>query len=158
MNIVARYLIRVVKYFIYFAIIILAMMALVYYTSDHNNLSFFDLIRPDSQRNLLIFLIAFSLAYPFIGFQKKEVPMNRAFDLDKDAIVDMIKDCGYKLVSDTNQKLVFRPDRLLTRILRVFEDKMTIDYSQNPLVLDGMRKDVVRFARHMEYHFRRSEE
>ena len=35
-----------------------------------------------------------------------------------------------------------------------FEDKIILDYNENPLLIDGMRRDVMRVARHMEYYFR----
>ena len=37
------------------------------------------------------------------------------------------------------------------RAFRVYEDKVTIDYSSNPVIISGLRKDVFRFGRGIEY-------
>lgn len=151
-----RYLIRVVKYIIYYSLFILALLAIVYYTSDHQAItSFWELIRPESQRNLIILIVAFAAVYPFIGFEKKEVYTLRAFDKDKDTVMDIVKECGYVLLSDQDNIMTFRVKNMVTRIFRVFEDKLVLDYSSNPLIVEGMRKDIARLASHMEYHFRR---
>jgi ribosomal protein S17E len=50
--------------------------------------------------------------------------------------------------------MVFKARRVGMRLFRVFEDKITVDYNENPLVVDGMRRDALRIARHMEYYFR----
>lgn len=40
------------------------------------------------------------------------------------------------------------------RIFRVFEDKITLDYRDNPLTIEGMRRDIQRIASHLEHYFR----
>ncbi len=150
-----RYLIRVLKYTIYYSLFILALLALVYYTSDNQAISFWDLIRPESQRNLVLLIVAFAVVYPFIGFEKKQVYTLRPFDKDKETVIDIVKECGYVLLSDESNRMTFRIKSKVSRIFRVFEDKFVVDYSSNPLIVEGMRKDVTRLASHMEYHFKR---
>jgi hypothetical protein len=31
------------------------------------------------------------------------------------------------------------------------EDEITVDFSGNPVIIDGLRKDVLRFSRGIEY-------
>jgi hypothetical protein len=70
----------------------------------------------------------------------------------------MVTDMGYVLVSDNDNKLIFKSKRIITRIFRVFEDKIVIDYSDNPLLVTGLRRDIMRISQHIQYHFRRMEE
>ena len=71
-NILA-YLRRVVKYVVFYTILIVAMLAVVYFTSDNPNITFWELIQPGQQKNLILLIVAFSLLYPFLGFSKKEI-------------------------------------------------------------------------------------
>lgn len=153
-----KYLIRVVKYIIFYAILIFLMLVVVYFTSSNQEITFWELIRPGSQQNLIILIVAFSVVYPFIGFTKQKIYTNRPFDQDKDAVIRIITESGFITASDNDGKLVFKAKRISMRIFRVFEDKITLDYTDNPLVMEGMRRDVQRIARHLEHYFRSTRE
>lgn len=153
-----KYAFRVFKYLMFYVILVVALVAIAYYTSDHRaDLSFWDVIIQGNPKALAALIVIFALSYPFIGFSHKNVYFNRAFDTDKEAIINLITDSGYILVSDADNKLTFRQPRIVTRIFRVFEDQIVIDYSDNPLAVDGLRRDVVRLTSHLEYYFRRTE-
>jgi hypothetical protein len=149
-----KYLLRVVKYIIFYAILIFLMLVVVYFTSSNQEITFWELIRPGQQTNLIILIVAFSVVYPFIGFTKQKIYTNGPFDQDKDAVVRIFTESGFIQASDNDGKLVFKAKRITMRIFRVFEDKVTLDYTDNPLVMEGMRRDVQRIARHMEHYFR----
>ncbi len=157
---VGKYLVRVLKFIVFYSVLILIMLTIVYFTSDHS-VSFREFLLPESGNNLknmIILIVAFSAVYPFIGFGKREVHMNRSFDKDKEVVTGMVTDMGYVLVSDNDNKLVFKSKRIITRIFRVFEDKIVIDYSDNPLLVTGLRRDIMRISQHIQYHFRRMED
>ena len=156
-NILA-YLRRVVKYVVFYTILIVAMLAVVYFTSDNPNITFWELIQPGQQKNLILLIVAFSLLYPFLGFSKKEIFTNRPMTEDKDTVIRIAAESGFIQESDQNGKMVFRAKRIAMRIFRVFEDRITIDYTGNPVVIEGMRRDIQRIARHMEHFFQRSRE
>jgi len=151
---IGRYLLRVVKYIIFYAILIFLMLVVVYFTSSTRDITFWELIRPGQQTNLIILIVAFSVVYPFIGFTKQKIYTNRPLDQDKDAVIRIFTESGFLPASDNDGKLVFKAKRMSMRIFRVFEDKITLDYTDNPLVMEGMRRDVQRIARHMEHYFR----
>ncbi|HPV88103.1 MAG TPA: hypothetical protein PKU85_02690 [Bacteroidales bacterium] len=151
------YLRRVFKYIIFYTVLIVAMLAIVYYTSDHPDITFMELIRPGQQKNLIILIIAFSALYPFIGFSKKEIHTNRPMAEDKDSVIRIVGESGFILTSDENGKMIFKAKRIAMRIFRVFEDKITIDYNDNPVIIEGMRRDMQRIARHLEFYFRQSQ-
>ena len=46
----------------------------------------------------------------------------------------------------------------MTKAMRMGEDRVTIDFSENPVVMEGQRKDVIRFARWVENICQRSAE
>jgi len=155
---IGKYLLRVVKYIVFYAVLIFLMLVVVYFTSDNQNISFWELIRPGQQTNLIILVVVFSVIYPFIGFTKQKIYTNTPFAQDKEAIVRIFTESGFIQALDNDGKLVFKAKRISMRIFRVFEDKITLDYRDNPLVMEGMRRDVQRIARHMEHYFRSNRE
>ncbi|HOZ20117.1 MAG: hypothetical protein PHX94_01005 [Bacteroidales bacterium] len=148
------YLRRVAKYIVYYTIIILILLLIVYYTSDNRNITFWELIRPGSQTNLIILIVAFSAVYPFLGFSKKEVYTNRFSEQDKEAAIRIFSESGFILISDQDGKMVFKSKRIAMRVFRVFEDKITLDYRGDQLTVEGMRRDIQRIASHLGNYFR----
>lgn len=148
------YLRRVAKYIVYYTIIILILLLIVYYTSDNRNITFWELIRPGSQTNLIILIVAFSAVYPFLGFSKKEVYTSRFSEQDKEAAIRIFSESGFILISDQDGKMVFKSKRIAMRVFRVFEDKITLDYRGDQLTVEGMRRDIQRIASHLGNYFR----
>ena len=73
-----KYLLRVVKYIIFYAILIFLMLVIVYFTSSNQEITFWELIRPGQQTNLIILIVAFSVVYPFRVHQTENI-YQRAF-------------------------------------------------------------------------------
>ncbi len=148
------YLRRVAKYIVFYTVIILLMLLIVYFTSDNRSITFWELIRPQSQTNLIILILAFSAVYPFLGFSKKEVYTNRFSEQDKEAAIRIISESGFILISDQDGKMVFKSKRLTMRIFRVFEDLITLEYRDQTLTIEGMRRDIQRISSHLGHYFR----
>ncbi|HQQ80691.1 MAG TPA: hypothetical protein PLV18_04860 [Bacteroidales bacterium] len=149
------YLRRVAKYIVFYAIIILLMLLIVYYTSDNRSSPFWEAMIPsDNRTKLIILIVAFSTIYPFLGFSRKEVYTNRFSEEDKEAATRIVSESGFILISDQDGKMVFKSKRITMRIFRAFEDKITLDYHDNPLTIEGMRRDIQRIASHLEHYFR----
>ncbi|MCL1973517.1 MAG: hypothetical protein FWG54_01710 [Bacteroidetes bacterium] len=148
-----NYLIRFVKYFVYLCILIAIMLALVFYLSDHRGeyRHFWELIPTYNFWQMGLFLFVFAAIYPIISYVDRKVYLNRSFDLDKDLLINVLLNANYQIESDNDYRLVFRHKNAFTRFMRLYEDKITLDYSDNPIVLNGLRRDVYRFARTMEY-------
>ena len=145
---------RVAKYIVFYTVIILLMLLIVYFTSDNRSITFWELIRPQSQTNLIILILAFSAVYPFLGFSKKEVYTNRFSEQDKEAAIRIIAESGFILISDQDGKMVFKSKRLTMRIFRVFEDLITLEYRDQTLTIEGMRRDIQRISSHLGHYFR----
>lgn len=145
---------RVAKYIVFYTVIILLMLLIVYFTSDNRSITFWELIRPQSQTNLIILILAFSAVYPFLGFSKKEVYTNRFSEQDKEAAIRIISESGFILISDQDGKMVFKSKRLTMRIFRVFEDLITLEYRDQTLTIEGMRRDIQRISSHLGHYFR----
>jgi hypothetical protein len=42
----------------------------------------------------------------------------------------------------------------MLRLMRMYEDTITVNISDNPIIIEGLRKDVYRIARTIEWHIR----
>lgn len=154
-----RYLLRALKSMFLFFLLGTLVYVLTYLLGRGNNpdLSFMDLIRQSDINNMVIFFVAFGFIYPLIGFVKQKVYLNRPFEGDKQEIIRMFADVNFLLEKDENNQLYFRHKNPVARIMRLGEDKITVDYSDNPLVISGLRKDAYRLARMIQYYARKAE-
>ena len=151
------YFIRFVKHLVYLGILMTLMLALVFYLSNHGEYQYFwELIPASNIWYMTLFLLAFAAVYPYINYVDRKVYLNRSFDQDRDMLIDTLLQAHFQIESDNGSQLVFRHKNPFTRLVRLYEDKITLDYSDNPIVLNGLRRDVYRFARSMEYVVRQS--
>jgi hypothetical protein len=147
-----KYLIRSIKYLLYFAILFCIIVLIVFYTSNnHANITVFDLFKEGSGIKILIFFIAVAALYPLLGFSKKELYTNDDFKEKKKEVVELFENARYILKSDDGSSMVFVLRSPIMRTFRMYEDDVTVNYSGNPLIISGLRKDVLRFSRAIEY-------
>lgn len=147
-----QYLVRFCKYVIYCSLLFSLLLIMVFYTSNHGELTYFwELIHPSKYLQVALLVVVYAAVYPFIGYVDRKVYLNQPFQKDREALIHGILHAQFLIVSDSGTVLVFRPKSKFTRLMRLYEDKIVLDYSNNPILLYGMRRDVQRFARNMEY-------
>ena len=148
-----KYLIRVLKYMVYMAIIFTLIISIFSLTSS-KGFNYENLFRPGTGIQMLVFFIAISLVYPLFGFIKKRVYLNKSFTEERAKIVEIFTNSRYKIVSEEGTTIVFRHTSPFVRAMRMFEDDVTVNFSDNPIILEGQRKDVYRIARTIEWFTR----
>ena len=152
-----QYFIRSLKYLIYFTLLLVLMLAIVFYTSSQRHVdNFWDLIPASNRWFLAIFLGAFAIIYPLFGFATRKVYLNNSFAQDREALTEVLLRANYEIKKDENNRISFRQKSPVIRFFRMYEDRITLDYSDNPIQLEGLRRDVYRFARNMEYVIRQN--
>lgn len=147
-----KHLLRSAKYFIFIIVTFSIIVTILYYTSDHSRLSSpLDLFQEGSWWKMLLFFVVISGIYPIFGYQKKEIYHNGNVKEYKDKIVELFANVRYILVDEGETYFKFRmKNRISATIAKMGEDEITIDFSENPAVISGLRKDVIRFARNVE--------
>ena len=76
---------------------------------------------------------------------------NNNFAAKKQSIIDYMTNGGrYMLTDDSNGRLTFRIKSPFIRFMRLYEDAIVIDYTSNPVIMSGLRKEVVRYSRNIE--------
>ncbi len=148
-----QYLVRVFKYFIYLSIVFVLIVAIFSVTSK-TGFKFSVLFREGTELQIALFLIVMSLIYPFFGYAGKKVYLNKSFPDDKDKILDVMERSRFDVECEKESTITFRHKSLVVRAFRMFEDRIVLDTSDNPIVIRGQRKEVYRIARMIEYAVR----
>ncbi len=148
-----QYITRSAKYLVYLVIVFILVIGIFALTTKQG-FNFNTLFREGTEIQIIIFLLAMAFIYPFFGFARKKVYLNKTFAQDRDKIVDVFTRSNFVLDCEGADSVTFRHKSVFMRLMRMFEDKITVNFSDNPIVLDGMRKDVYRIARMIEYAVR----
>lgn len=154
-----KYFIRSLKYLLYFSFMCGIILVLMFHFSvKPEGLTLLDMLLVDnSLYKMLAFFVAVAAIYPALGFQKKEVYISN-FAEHKKEIVELFENANYVIDSESATTISFRLRNPFLRLLRIYEDYVTIDFSGNPVLMEGLRKDILRFSRGIEYICRSGEE
>ncbi len=154
-----KYFIRSLKYLLYFSFMCGIILVLMFHFSvKPEGLTLLDILLVDnSLYKMLAFFVAVAAIYPALGFQKKEVYISN-FAEHKKEIVELFENANYVIDSESATTISFRLRNPFLRLLRIYEDYVTIDFSGNPVLMEGLRKDILRFSRGIEYICRSGEE
>ena len=154
-----KYLIRSVKYLVYFTVMCGIILVLTFHFSvKPEGLTLMDMLMVDgSIYKMLAFFVAVAAIYPALGFQKKPVYVSNVKEHKKE-IVELFENANYVIAQESATCIVFKLRNPFLRFMRLCEDYVIIDFSENPAMIEGLRKDVLRFSRGIEYICRTDEE
>jgi len=153
-----KYLIRVLKYYIYLALVLALfigiLIALGVVGTDINE------IFRDGAKSLVyiaLIILAFALIYPKISFVTRTAQVPGAYDELRQGVIEVMQKKGYVLEHEAAETMIFRKSGWVSRLFRMFEDRIVIRKNFGGFELDGYNKDLVRIISALEAHFRASE-
>ena len=154
---VKRYIIRVLKTIIYFTLIIFIILGFIALMSNNvTNGDYSLLFKDNGFIRMLYFVGAIALFYPYLAYTNKKIYLQKDFIEERKYIEEILASASYHITEEANNKLYFRPKNKLYRLMRMYEDTVTLTYSNNEITLEGMRKDTTRLARYIERYAERS--
>ena len=147
-----KYFIRSVKYLVYFTFMCSIILILTFHFSvKPEGLTLMDMLLVDgSIYKMLAFFVAVAAVYPALGFQKKELYISNMNDHKKE-IKELFENANYVVASESATSITFKLKNPFLRLMRIFEDSVTLDFTDNPATIEGLRKDVLRFSRGIDY-------
>ena len=152
-----RYFIRAVKYFIYFTLLFIVIMAILVLTgAAEGDISTMFKGGYSALWKIALIFAVISAIYPSVGFIRKEAMIPGSWEEDKDAIKAFMAGRGYTLESEDTGTMSFRK-KGTGRFTRMYEDRIVFTAKIGGVELEGMRKDVIRLAMGLERFFRREE-
>lgn len=157
-----KYLVRSFKSLLWivsiFAIMVLILILVNDQMSFDNLFQEGGMFKEGSGWKLIAFFVLASAVYPALSYVKKETFVYGTFESNRDKIIEVFTRMEYVLVREDSETATFRKAKALTRFMRQYEDAVTITKGESPLILSGIRKDIVRLASGIEYATRNPEE
>lgn len=158
MNKAVKYIIRAIKYFFYFTIlliIILAVLILAHVVDGNIETMFRD--GYNSLWQIAIMFAAVSAVYPVFGFVKKDAMVPGEYSEIRGKVIAFMENRGYRLEKEDGENMSFRSRSLLNRISRMCEDRITFTRTLGGFTLEGLRKDTIRLIYGLENAMRSNE-
>ncbi len=143
------YIRRAAKFIVYIVLIFILILGVFPLISQGKPLmqTMHELLQNSRFTLMFGLLIAYGLVYPMISFVKVKRHLNSPFDENRDKFEKAFKSLDYIKTVEYPDKIVFRKRRHLSRLLQWHEDEITVYTSEDPVIISGTRKWVLRIDR-----------
>lgn len=146
-----KYFIRALKYFVYFSLMFIIIMAVLVLTgAAEGNISTMFKGGYSALWKIAAIFLAVSAVYPRVGFVKREIGVNGEWGPAADAIKNYMAGKEYVFEKETEDTLTFRHRGGLSKLARMYEDRITVTRQFGGATVEGLRKDVVRLSMGLE--------
>ena len=151
-----KYLIRSLKYLIYFVVIFFLCLALVVLFSHQHPTSLSELFKEGSLLPICLIFVGFALLYPAVGYRKAKLTLDDDWKEYRNAVMSTMEGAGYVLKSEDEKTMVFRHSKPLVRFTRMWEDAITFELQDDPTIVkvDGPSRDSLRLVSSIYYNYR----
>ncbi|MGN1046937.1 MAG: hypothetical protein ACI4QG_07555 [Candidatus Cryptobacteroides sp.] len=147
-----KYLIRSVKYFIYLVVIISLILAiLVLIGAAEADISTMFRNGYNALWQIAILFAVIAAIYPKFGFITRDAIMTGTLVENTDRVRNYMASREYVLESENGNVLTYRHRGFISRLTRMFEDRITITLLEGGgATVEGLRKDAFRIAAGIE--------
>jgi hypothetical protein len=143
------YIRRTAKFIIYLAFIFVLVLFILPLISHGKmpTISFSEVL--NNQKFLLFFgfLLAYSLIYPAVAFTKVKRHLNGSFAENRAVFEKVFDALQFIKTEETPERTVYRRKSQFTRFIQWYEDSVVIYTTENPVIISGLRKAVIRIDR-----------
>ena len=148
-----RYLIRALKYLIYFTVIFFLIVGIVYLFSAQKmaGISFIDLFKEGSLPKIALFFVAVAALYPLLGFQKKELRLDGGFTKCAETVDAVMESLDYTRENEGEGFVSYIKKGAYARLVRMWEDRITFETTEEGARVEGYRKDLLRIISLIKY-------
>ena len=106
---------------------------------------------------MTLYFAAAAAIYPKLGFVNRKLYIKPSEDI-QDGTIAFLQERGYVLESQTADVMTFRIKGIGSRLIKMCEDRITITRTLDGYYMEGLRKDVIRYASGLEYLFQNKED
>ena len=146
-----KYLIRAVKYFLAFCVLYVGVVYLSIMTSKGMELSVWQYIvaafATTKGKMLGTAVVVLSALYPRMGFMTRRVECDMVEE--RDYLLQMFAVAGFSLKEESEGRMVFRADNILSRLVMLFEDDITVEQYGQWIDITGIRRGVAKVVYRM---------
>jgi hypothetical protein len=154
------YIRRSVKFIIYIILIFVLVLGIFPLISHGKPLiqSMHELLQNSRFTLMFGLLIAYGMAYPMISFVKLKRHLNGSFAENRDKFEKAFAALNYIKTDETPDKVIYRKEKQFSRLLQWYEDEITVYTTENPVIISGFRKWVIRLDRMIDQSLIRENE
>ena len=146
-----KYFIRSVKYFFYLLVILaIIITALVLAGLVEADISRIFVNGYDSLWQICLIMAVFAAIYPRFGFSSRTAHVYGSPEDVRPLLMRVMDLHGYRLEKEDGQTLTFVKRSVVSRILKMWEDRITVEPEAAGLRLEGITKDLVRLVSGLE--------
>ena len=149
-----KYLVRAIKYFfkllVILALILVAMIALKFVEADITKMFVHG---ADSLWQIALLMAIFAAVYPRFGYVTRSIPVPGSPEETLPVLKRAMDARGYVLQKQDGESMVYVKRSKLDRILKMYEDTITVTLAIAGYELEGAGKDVARAAAAIENAF-----
>ena len=146
-----KYLIRSVKYFLAFCVLYVAIVYLSIMTTKGMDISAWEYIvaaiSTTRGKMLGLAVVVLSALYPRMGFMTRRVECD--MQQERDYLIQMFAVAGFSLKEESEGRMVFRADNILSRLVMLFEDDITVEQYGQWVDITGIRRGVAKVVYRM---------
>lgn len=140
-----RYLIRSVKYFIQLMVILTLVIAILVVAKVVDaDISKIFVNGYDSLWQIALLMAAFAAIYPRFGYAKRQAIVPGSDEETAPVLEKVMAAFGYEKEQRSDGVLAYRKRSFGDRLLRLFEDRITVTRFVSGYELEGSNKDIVR--------------
>lgn len=147
-----KYLIRSIKYFIYFSLmcaVIVSVLVLIGAVEGDINAIFEDGYA--SIGKIAIFFALVAAVYPKVAFIQRDISSDKEWSEIRTEVIEYMKERQWELEGESDGAATFRVRGTAARISKMYEDRITLTRSSGGYKMEGLRKDVMRLATGLEH-------
>lgn len=141
-----RYFVRALKYFAAFCVLYFAIVWLSVMTTKGMDVSAWDYIVANFQTTrgklLGLAVVVLSAVYPRMGFMTRRVECD--MEAERDYILRVFAAAGFTLKEESEGRMVFRADNILSRLFLLFEDEIVVEQYGQWIDISGIRRGVAK--------------
>ncbi len=141
-----RYLVRSAKYFAAFCVLYVAIIWISVKTTSSMDVNVWDYIvatfATTRGKLLGVAVVVLSALYPRMGFMTRQVQCDMTEE--RDFILSIFAVAGFTLKEESEGRMVFKADNILSRIVMLFEDEIVVEQNGPKLDITGIRRAVAK--------------
>ncbi|MBN2212668.1 MAG: hypothetical protein JW723_00360 [Bacteroidales bacterium] len=140
-----KYLVRLARYLLLLLIMTAILLVISYLTGGGGVTELKEVFLGSERLRIILFVVlAYSLIYPLLVFGKKERYINGRFSDNHDGFIKAFAEQDYILTKEKDTVLEFRKKSGFSRIMLMGQDRIEVDYSDNPVIMEGLKKELRR--------------
>lgn len=146
-----KYLVRAIKYFIYLMIMLtLIIVVLIMTKMVESDISRIFVNGYDSLWQIALMMAVFAAIYPKMGFTSRIAHLYGSLEEMKPEMLRVMDVLDYKLEKEEDGVVTFIKRSPFSRLMKMYEDRITISTTAAGMEVEGLTKDVVRIISGLE--------